>query len=317
MIDLSQFSNFFNTIITLFLILIVGFIAGKTKIIDEVASKKLSTLIIKVGQPALIIYSLLKMEYSAQNLALGAKTIAFGLIAHVFMSVVAFFAVIKFKNINERKITEFSTIFANTGFLGIPILESLMGEKGAFMGAFFVISFNLTLWTWGIAILARKRDDIKLTPKKLFNYGTIPCIIGILLYFCCKPFFEFPSFVMSGLSYTASICTPISMLIIGALLARRSLKQTFGSGKLYYLCVLRLIAIPLIVAGILKLIGLEDWILFAATVTAMPSATSVSMLAELYDISPEYSAQAVGITSLFSVVTMPCVVFIAQKLVEM
>ncbi len=314
---LSQFTEFFNLILAFFILLIVGFVAGKTKIVDQVASKKLSALIIKIGQPALIINSLIKMEYSADKLALGFKTLAFGFVIHIFMALLAFLAFRGFKNVDEQKLTEFAAIFGNVGFLGMPILRSLFGDEGEFMGAFFIVSFNVFLWTWGIMILARKRKDIKLTPKKLLNFGTVPCFIGFMLYLCCRPFFQFPTFVMKSFEFTASICTPVSMFIIGALLATCTFKQIFCSGKIYYLCAVRLIIVPLIVCGILKLIGLDGWILFAAAVTSMPCATTLTMLAELYDIEPRYSAQAVGTTSLFSMLTMPCVMFLAQKLVEL
>lgn len=315
--DFTQLYGFFNTIITLFILLIVGFICGKTGVIDSVASKKLSALIIKVGQPALIIYSLIKMDYSAKNLSLGLWTLLFGFIIHGVLAVIAYFTFMNIKDLNERKLLEFSAVFGNVGFLGIPILESVLGDTGAFMGAFFVVSFNVVLWTWGISILARKRSDIKLTPKKLLNFGTVPCFIGFILFICCKPFFNFPTFVMSGLSYTASLCTPISMLIIGALLATRTAKQIFASPKVYLLSLFKLLLMPVLVCVVLKLLGLDDWILFAATVVGMPSATTVTMLAELYDVNPGFSAQAVGTTSLFSVITMPLVIFFAQFLVQL
>ena len=59
-----------NTITTLFLLMVVGFIANKLGIIDETASKKLSKLIISIGQPCLIISALIKIEYSDENLKL-------------------------------------------------------------------------------------------------------------------------------------------------------------------------------------------------------------------------------------------------------
>ena len=167
--NVSQFIPFFNTILTLFILLAVGYVAGKTKIIQGSASNTLSTLIIKVGQPAMIVNSLIKMEYSAQNLGLGLSTLLFGLVAHVFMAVISYFAFFRFRDPDERKLTEFTAIFVNAGFIGIPILESLFGDRGAFMGAFFVVMFNLVLWTWGIIILARGRNDVKLTPKKLIK----------------------------------------------------------------------------------------------------------------------------------------------------
>jgi predicted permease len=212
-------------------------------------------------------------------------------------------------------------VFGNTGFIGIPIMESLFGDVGAFMASFTTASFNILMWTLGIAILSRKRDDIKLTVKKaLINKGTVPSIIGFALFMIPAFWqsFRLPTFVMTSLSYVASLCTPVSMLIIGALLAGRTAKQIFGSGKVYYLCVFKLAVIPLVVCVVMKLLGFgEMWILFATALTCMPSATSVSMLAELYDISPGFSAQGVGTTSLLSIATMPCVIFIAQKIIEL
>ena len=188
------------------------------------------------------------------------------------------------------------------------------------MASFIVASFNILMWTLGILILGRKRDDIKLTLKKaLINKGTIPSLIGFAVFILPAfiPGFRLPPFALSSLSYISSLCTPVSMLIIGALLASRTAKQIFGSGKVYYSCLFTLIVIPLLVCVLMKLMGFSDmWILFATVITSMPSATSVSMLAELYDISPGFSAQCVGTSSLFSIATMPCVIWIAQKIVE-
>lgn len=316
-----DFTALLNTIATLFIMLIVGYVAGKIGIIDSVASKKLSGLIISIAQPALIISSLVKMQYSAENLALGVKTLALGFIVHLFMGVVAYVACIKIKNIDERKIIEFSMVFGNTGFIGIPIMESLFGDIGAFMASFIVVSFNILMWTLGIVILGRKRDDIRLTWKKaVFNKGTVPSVIGWVIFMlpALIPSFKLPSFALSSLSYIASLCTPVSMLIIGALLAGRSFKAIFGSGKVYYLCAFKLVIIPLLVCVIMKLMGFSPmWVLFATALTSMPSATSVSMLAELYDISPGFSAQGVGTSSLLSIATMPCVIWIAQKIIEL
>ena len=316
-----NFTALLNTIATLFIMLIVGYIAGKVGIVDSVASKKLSNLIIKIAQPALIIYSIVKMQYSAENLELGLKTLALGFAVHLFMGGVAFLACLKIKDLDERKILEFSMVFGNTGFIGIPIMESLFGDVGGFMASFIVVSFNILMWTLGIAILSRKRDDIKLTLKKaLINKGTVPSVIGLAVFLLpiILPSFKLPTFALSSLSYIASLCTPVSMLIIGALLAGRSFKQIFGSGKVYYLCLFKLVIIPLLVCVIMKLLGFSDmWVLFAAALTSMPSATSVSMLAELYDITPGFSAQGVGTSSLLSIATMPCVIWLAQKIIEL
>ena len=165
-------------------------------------------------------------------------------------------------------------------------------------------------------ILGRGRSDIKLTVRKAFiNLGTVPSAIGFVLFL--MPF-ELPGFMVSSLSYISSLCTPVSMLIIGALLAGRTLKQMFCEGKAYYHCLFKLVLIPMAVCLIMKLLGFGDnWVLFATAITAMPSATSVTMFAELHDISQGYSAQCVGTSSLLSLATMPMVIYLAEIIITL
>ena len=305
----------------MFIMLAVGFFAGKTKIIDAPASKKLSELILKISQPALIIASLTGIGYSPENLRLGLMTFLFGFILHSFFALIAFLACMKVKNIDEQKLMNMLMIFGNTGFIGIPLLFSLIGAIGGFMASFMVVSFNILLWTLGIAILGKGRDDIKLTLKKaLINKGTVPAAIGLLLFAspAVFPSFAIPEFALSALSSLSSLCTPVSLLVIGALLSTRTPRQIFASPGIYYVCLFKLIILPLTVCIITKLLGFSDiWIIFATTISAMPCAASTTMLAETYDIDPAFSAQGVGTSTLFSVATMPLIMFVAQKIIEL
>ena len=178
-----DFSAFLNTVITMFVILIVGFVLGKIKVIDSAASKMLSKLIVTVAQPALIINSIISSPYSADNLKLAAISLIFAFAMHFIMAIIAFVACIKLKEADERKITEFAMLMGNCGFIGFPIFESLFGAEGLFLGAFFIISFQITLWTWGLMILARKRTDIKIKLKQIFiNKGTVASLIGFVIF---------------------------------------------------------------------------------------------------------------------------------------
>lgn len=312
---LFDFTSLLNTIATLFLLLTVGFVAAKVNIIDEVSSKKLSDFVLKIGNPLLIINAIIGIEFSFENLKLGFFTLGAGILIHVLMALIAFLIALKIKNQNERKITEFTMIFGNVGFIGLPILNSLFGAEGLFFGAFIVVGFNIFVWTWGISIIARGRDDIKLTVKKIFlNYGTVPSAIGLVIYLI-KYFLELPAFIYTSTSYLASICTPITMIITGALLARRTAAQIFFTPKVYLVAAVKLVAVPLIVCALTSLIGLSDmWVLFFTTIIAMPSAAMVSMFANVYDINPDYAAQIVGTTSLLAMGTIPLVLWIAPKI---
>ena len=274
----------------------------------------LSRLILTIGQPMLVIASLNKAEYSKENLTIAWQATLLGFVLHILIVLLAFL-LCKFmkKDLDRAKIFEFSLVFGNCAFIGFPILDSILGEGiGSFMGSFYVISFHLFFWTWGILIFARGRSDIKLTPKKIFfNYGTVPCAIGVALYLL-KPVFVLPSFAGQFLTYLGSLCTPISVLITGALLATVSLKQTFGSPLLYLHSAIKLIGLPVLVCVLTKLCGLSDtFVLFSTAMAAVPSASSVTMLAELYDIEPAYASQTVGLTSILTTATLPLVMLFA------
>ncbi len=316
-----NFTSLLTIIATLFLLMACGFFARRRGIIDEIASKRLSTLIIKIGQPMMIVSALVEAEFSYENLEDGLIIIGLGMILHAIMAVLAYFLCAGFRDLDERKITEFSLVFTNTGFIGFPIMEALFGPKGLFLASFYVISFHLFIWSWGMAIIARKRSDITLTVRKIFiNLGSVPCLLGILLYMAVIPFPDFvlPAFLAKFLSYLAGLCTPISVLITGALLATRTPQQIFGSGKIYYFSALKLVAIPLFVCLLGKICGLPaDMVLFCTVEAALPSAATITMFAELYGLDAGYASQTVGTSSLLSVATLPPVLLLAQWIVSL
>ncbi|MBQ3125471.1 MAG: AEC family transporter, partial [Clostridia bacterium] len=138
-----------NTVACLFLLLAAGYAARKLGIINDIFSKGLSTLIIKIGQPALIINSLIRTTYDPEGLKEGLFIVVLGFGLHLFMAVYAYFSCRPIRDLDERKLSEFAMVFTNCGFIGFPILESVIGEKGLFWGAFFFISFHTITWTWG------------------------------------------------------------------------------------------------------------------------------------------------------------------------
>ncbi len=321
-----DFTSLLVVIIVMFLMLVAGFFCRKIGWIDDVASKRLSTLIIKVGQPMMIIDALVNVEYTTENLKKGLLILAIGFFLHLLMALIAFPLCLPYKDMNERKITEFSLIFTNCGFIGLPILGAIFGDIGKFYGAFFLISFNIFMYVWGMMILGRKRDDIRMTPKKaLINFGSVPCAIGVALYLLRNPALNNPligtvvdeAFLML-FAKLAALCLPISVLITGALLATRTPTQLFCSGKIYLFSLCKLILIPAIVFLICKLLGFtDDIVMFSTAVTALPTASIISMFSETYDISPGYASQTVGVSSMLCLVTLPLILTLADKVLQL
>lgn len=300
-----------STVISMFIVMAIGYAARKFKLMDGDLSKKLSEFILHIAQPFMIFSAIVKISYTSENAKQGGLVLLIGICVHAFLALVAFLFMIFIKNPDKRKMSEYSVIFANCMFFGMPLIKQIFGPEGEFWLSFFVITFNLFIWTYGLFILGRGRDDIKLDPLKIIlNYGTIPCILGIAFFFMRV---TFPAPVMTAMTYIGNMCTPISLLITGSLLATIPLKKLFTSLTVYYTCLIKLIVVPLIVFFIVRLVGLDARMsLFAMIMAGLPTATNTTMFAEIYDIEPGYAAQTVGIMTVLAIGSLPLLVYIAN-----
>lgn len=208
------------------------------------------------------------------------KIMLLSLCPRVFFALIAFLFPKSIRDTEHRKIAEFSLVFTNVGFIGIPILRGLYGADGAFYCAFYMLGFYSMIWTWGVAIFARGRSDIRLTWKKAL--GTIPSLIGLLLYLLPV---SIPISVIQTCSYLAGLCTPISLLITGANLARRKLRQMLHSVSIYTQNLMKLAVIPMVTTSVLWALGLPDlYVILGCIMAAMPTGATLTMFAELYEI---------------------------------
>lgn len=318
-----NFDKLYIVVATLTIILAVGFLCRKIGIIDDIASKKLSKLILMVGQPAMIIHSMSSIEYTNKNVTIAWVMLGLGFVFHAALALLGFLIALPYKKVpDEKKISEFSFMFANCAFIGFPIFDALIPDVGLLMASFLTFSFNVLLWTWGLGIFARGRKDIKLNILKvIFNFGTVPCVIGFILYLMKDPSisFELPEFLTNSMGYLSNLCTPISVLVTGALIATQSPKKLFCSWKIYYFNIMKLFVLPLIVCVISKIIitllpfeNLEIYAIFVTAASALPAASSVTMMSETYGLDSGYSSLIVGTSSVLSVLSLPITMMIAQ-----
>ena len=305
------------TSLCLFLLILVGFVARKAKIIDADLTKGLSTVVVKVAQPFLIIYSITKLDFSALNLKNGLLVLGFGILSHALTIALAFILFSRIKDIDEKKIYQFAFSFCNCAFIGFPILNSLFGEIGLFYGAFYVISYNLGVWSFGVWLMSKGKAESGVTVRKIFiNAGTVPCFIGLALYIVQIPL---PDFLMTAMDTMGSLCTPLSLIVTGSLVAALPLREFFLNPKFYGFLAVKLVALPLLLAVILRFTGISaliadiDLAVFLTVMVALPPAAFTTLLATLYDVKPSYSAQLISLGTILS----PFTILLVMKVVEL
>lgn len=312
-----DFSALITTCLSLLLLIAAGFTFRKIGLLDEDFTKKLSSLIAKGAMPFMIVHSITNLEFSTEKLINGLLILVFGTLAHTFMALAARLIFCRTRDFDEKKIYEYGCIFSNCAFIGYPILSALFGEIGLFYGAFYVITYNLGCWSYGMIIMSRGKPEQKLTARKMFiNIGTIACAIGLALYVSQIPL---PSFLRTTMGHIGSLCTPLSLIVTGSLVAAMPLRKLFLTPKLYGFCAVKLIALPTVAALILHLCGVSaliaeiDLTVFLALMIGLPPAAMTTLFANMYDVKPSYAAQLVSLGTILS----PVSILIVMKLTEM
>ncbi len=285
----------------LFILIAIGFVSNKTKILSEKSSKDITNLVMYVVTPCVIINSF-RREFD--------PTLLRGLIITVIASVLSFainillaHLVIHDKDSKRERTLRCGVVFSNCGYMSLPLQEALLGSEGVFFGAIYIAIFQITLWTYGVMLMSGNFKNV--SPKKiLINPGVIGTAIGMVIFLCSL---NIPFVIGEPIKYMASLNTPLPMIIIGYHLANASFKLR---GINTYLSIfLRLIVSPLIMLGGLYLCGVTGTILVACTIAASaPFAAIVTMFSDKFGCDTPLSATSVSLTTLISIITMPIIV---------
>lgn len=295
----------------LFLLMFFGYILGKIKIITSTGIEAFSKLIVKVALPAIIISGMIipltpeKLYKAMYILILSIAT--YGLA----YSVAVISSKLLVENKSERGIYSFALVFSNAGFMGYPVLEAMFGKEAIFYAAVYNMTFNILLFTLGIKLLDRgKNEKNKFHFKLLINPGIIASIIGFILFTTQLPL---PKFLIGAINSAGSLCTPLSMITIGAMLSNLPLKKMLTGVKVYEFSFIRLAVLPILTLLLLKnVLRIEDaWLIAVPVIIAgMPVATNAAMMAQEYENNPEIASQTILVSTLFSCITIPLLTYV-------
>lgn len=292
-------------VVTLFLMILVGFIARRIGIINPELHKGLNELLLKITAPLLALSSF-QFAFSKALLAEAGMIFIFAILAHMFA---IFFSKITYLwfNSDQKKVLRFITIFSNCAFMGYPVVSSIYGQKGVFYTSIYVAVFNLFVWSYGVFIFTEKAD-LKSLKKALLNPGIIATLLGLLFFLFSV---KIPVPIYQAIHTLGSMTTPIAMLVIGSALATVKTADLFSGFALYYGSLVRLLVMPLITIVILKIFNFQANLLgVAVLLMAMPAAATAVPIAEQYHGDSLFTSRMVFITTLLSVLTIPLVILI-------
>lgn len=297
-------------IIQLFLMIFMGFLIVKAKLLNSEDSKVLSIIVLYLIIPCVIINAF-QVDYTSQTV----KGLLIALAGSVMTQVILLIVVSilgKVLHLNEVEVA--SIYYSNSGNLIVPIVTFILGKEWVLYGCVFMSVQLVFIWTHCKKIISR--ESSYGWRKIVLNINMISIAIGIVLFLTR---IHLPEDINSTLSAVGSMIGPASMIVTGMLFAGMDFKQILASRRVYFVTFLRLIIVPTIALVLIKFSHLASLssngfkimlIVFLAIIT--PSASTVTQMCQVYGNNSQYASAINVVTTLLAIITMPLMVMLFQ-----
>ena len=295
-----MFITVFTQVSVLMLMIAVGFIAAKTGIMTEAGAACCTDIALIIATPCVIIKSLMR-RFDAAVMKSLLLAVALTLLVQVLMITLGTL-LLRSKDLKRQRTLRFGSIFANCGFMSLPLQEVMLGADGTLYGSAYVIMFNLVVWSYGVYLISGDKRYIQ--PKKLFvNPGIAGLLIGLIIFVFSVPV---PQVLSSTVNYLAAIYTPLPMLIIGYHLSKTNVLKAFKDIKCIAAVVLRLLVYPLVSLGVLYLLGVRGTLLVSVIISlSAPVAAVTTMFSSKFGGGDTaLSVDMVSLSTVISIITI-------------
>lgn len=290
--------------VILFTIVVLGYALCKLGYMGDKFDQKLSSIVIDVTCPSLILSSVMGAELPDRSLIL--PLLGIGFLTYILLLVYGFW-VPRFvaKSRDEQGMIGFALMFANVGFIGYPIVSAIFGPKAVFYAALLNIPNTFFIFTAGVMLVKGEHNMKSLSAKVLFSPAMIAAFVAALMVaFGVRT----PDIIARPVTMVGNITIPAALMVIGSSMARLPLKEIIGSPKVYVASLLRLVVVPLSVYFLFRFCGVSDVINNINTVIiAMPVASYGTMFCLKYGRNPSLMTEMTFVTTLGSILTIPLI----------
>ncbi|MFP3919293.1 AEC family transporter [Lysinibacillus telephonicus] len=310
---MDSIMSFSQEMLTLYGIAILGFIVRKRGILNENANGVLTQLILYVTLPALILFSL-DISFSFTLV----KEFLLLIIMSIYVLLLSCFLA-KWMGTRSKlpekqnSVYEGLIIFGNQGFIGYAVIFIIFGNQGIIYLTMFNLCYLLLIWTYGIYLFSKNDDGIRWEILFL-NPGILSTITGLVIFL--SPI-TWPDIISDGLEIVGKMTIPLSMIIIGSLIADvkyASLFTIFKNGYLWKAAIAKLLFIPLLLVPFAAIGVTTPLLLIAVIVSGMPSAPTISLYAQKYGADAFFASLGVLLSTLLCIITVPFLYWIVELL---
>ncbi|MDR1711229.1 MAG: AEC family transporter [Propionibacteriaceae bacterium] len=289
-------------VIMMFCFIGLGLLAGKLGWVTQEGNAGLTKVVIWFVLPALVITSF-QRPFSMD--VLREMGIAFAASVVSYALCVALSYVIFGRRIpkDERTALRYGAVYANVGFLGVPLVQALFGADGVFFAVMYLAAFNIFTWTHGFGMFTGGQTIRSRLARFARNPNLMALTLGLVLFVAS---IQLPDIVATGLGYLAGMNAPLSMMVVGVSLATVRWREFLTAGWCWVGVAVRNVAFPMITLGVLYLAPLNSVARMSVlTLASCPVAAFVVMFSVMNKVDPRFATRLMCISTALSILTLP------------
>lgn len=309
-----------NQLLIFGLLMIVGAIASKRRILNDESKDFLARIIIDITLPFLIFSTFSHLEFDVKLFKNGLFVFSFAFVNLLFLYLVGTLSS-RLQRLDKPQamVHTLHTMFGNIVFLGFPLFDALFpGGIGVFYAAVYQLASNTLTFTYGVYRLSSGTQ--KSGWKSLLNANTGAIVLGSLVLVSRL---ELPKFIIDAFSGLGKCTSPLSMVYIGALLAGMNIKKAFKIASVFIISLNKLFLVPILLGIIyiltIKIFHIEiDKAAFFVLVmqAGMPCQTIIVVMTRRYGGDYHLAASNLFVSTLFSIVTLPLLYFFLESIMK-
>lgn len=317
-----QIGIIFGQTLKLFLMICVGYILARLNLLDQHTKQKLTKILLCVTTPFMMIDAFSDRMQTLESDGSGSVSVGmlFAVSFLFYIVLIALsFALVGAMRIpkSERRLYLFMTIFGNVGFMGFPVVQAVYGSEGLFYAAILNSVFNIFVYTYGVVLMGGAASSGGTLKAQLCSIPwkrllLTPAVLGTaagVLIFVLR--IHMPEVLASTCDTLGGLTSPLAMLMVGANLNGIKWRELFSNLRLSVYVILRQTAIPLLLGFIMKA-AVSDPVLAPTLLllACMPVANTTSLFATEYGGDEKLASQAIFLSTLFSLVSFPLIIWI-------
>ena len=288
----------------------IGIILYKKKIVDDHTSPKLSAIVMDVCNPALILASLLSGNVTATHKDL-LLALLLGFLFYIGLVILGFiFPFIVRADKDTSRFYNVMTVYTNVGFIGIPVARAILPDNAILYVIACNVMYSLLFYTHGIVILSNGKE--KMNIKKIFSPGTIMAIISLLVFWFGV---NLPPILANSISFIGNATVFLSMTLLGVGIARSDIKKGIKNIRIWIYIAIRMLLVPILLFVSLRAAGFSQiTVLGLCLMAAMPIGNLPLIQTEKMGGDTELLSNSIAISTFISIFTITILMSIFAKL---